>query len=1146
MGFVNYMLAHGWDVVLCETEADVEIAKDAVKGDIVISVDSDFLGYKNISTLWRPVSRDKVLVYDISVVVKTLGYTQEQFAALVVVSRNDYERNIQSLGPATNYGIIKKLNGADAREIVSAYLHDKVVIRSNKSTETFATSIQVFIDMRQTVITPVVLRPASQDMRDILQSRFKELCAQRDKMKSMCSAENASTRADPIVRLDRPKSFNRYRTVESPRNVLHNTSSIEQRLTLALAPKSQPPIATQDSSPIAISSTSHMKTHLDPQDDGHPSLNRTRIPKQNNRRYSFKQRTRYISHPPPPTMKKFTWKPYKPRDPPTTTNTQPKPKTKKKVFPKKPTADMNKNGLMCSISRHHPISSLDVGTLPVNIRRVFANSIGFTNPDASSSTGFQEEVLKCIQEAVLQAAATKREAQQLIGLFVDTIRKRMDEHEEKCKDEMHNKGEILTEEARLDARKKSIDPKERAIMKCLCADTEIKAEEEEADNDGDDLAPAEKAQYGSNLTDSDGKGSFFLSFLTFLYSGNRPRTTSRDGIPLNNLIEWLIMNHFLNPPHERRDLNVRMIFTPVSLVRSVSTELETGIRRMYGQGTFDLHKKASALKAKGILNKDVYTEIQRDISAVENFLYLNRLTSNSRRIVPMSSSRQPFVCFSENDLVHFFWKRPVLKQRLIQFASEEDFHVSSTQDLTDWVSYMRPGYIIKRFLCDVAPADLSSRERRKAGHRAAIKLMSLDEIRAHIEYVRSATSDPSKYNASGYIMHGSIRTDGFRLMLLTYKLRELQAVRFCQMPRNLLPDRLTSTIGGVDYKLPEIRNVFKSAEDVERYFPGAHVEDIKTLTLDAGQACIVGAFAYIPEHDNPNNTNGMDDDLSAAEGSLVRDRGVISSWTNSRQVTAGRNGVIDKAGNRPNSTPVLSPKHTFHNLAVKSKAVYQPVLRFRRWLENEKAAVPEGETKSIAEIESGLSPLNGASLNVVEYVKDLKSVDERLQEFYNGNDNKYRRHRWDMQRAQHAEFQLIAERLFNIVGGSSGRKRDPNNHVLIGIGLGKFQSVSGLSSLHSSFLDFFVKKARSLGFTIIEMSSPPKIWRTSFEGIYGYNSGRTTSNLKRRMGLSHGSRVKADPALRPRRWQNLPGQQDRQRPLGSVPAAPVLPAPQKN
>lgn len=62
-----------------------------------------------------------------------------------------------------------------------------------------------------------------------------------------------------------------------------------------------------------------------------------------------------------------------------------------------------------------------------------------------------------------------------------------------------------------------------------------------------------------------------------------------------------------------------------------------------------------------------------------------------------------------------------------------------------------------------------------------------------------------------------------------------------------------------------------------------------------------------------------------------------------------------------------------------------------------------------------------------------------------------------MEHARFIEYQVITDQLFNIVGGSSGCQRDPLNHVLIAVGLGQFSTKSGLSSLHSTFLKYFVQ-----------------------------------------------------------------------------------------
>ncbi|KAF9992455.1 hypothetical protein BGZ80_008545, partial [Entomortierella chlamydospora] len=68
---------------------------------------------------------------------------------------------------------------------------------------------------------------------------------------------------------------------------------------------------------------------------------------------------------------------------------------------------------------------------------------------------------------------------------------------------------------------------------------------------------------------------------------------------------------------------------------------------------------------------------------------------------------------------------------------------------------------------------------------------------------------------------------------------------------------------------------------------------------------------------------------------------------------------------RPPATATASDKTRHHNIAVNQKAVMQPVLRYKRWHEDEKQLKPEGperqhqsksdiELLSIAEIESQL------------------------------------------------------------------------------------------------------------------------------------------------------------------------------------------------
>ncbi|KAG0196239.1 hypothetical protein BGX31_005523, partial [Mortierella sp. GBA43] len=109
--FAEYMRGQGWNMVECPFEADPVIATDCRQGDIVVTRDSDALVYKNIETIWRPTSKGQMLVYDLPAVLSSLNLTRDQLTVLGIVSKNDYESNIISLGPATNFKIVKNLHG---------------------------------------------------------------------------------------------------------------------------------------------------------------------------------------------------------------------------------------------------------------------------------------------------------------------------------------------------------------------------------------------------------------------------------------------------------------------------------------------------------------------------------------------------------------------------------------------------------------------------------------------------------------------------------------------------------------------------------------------------------------------------------------------------------------------------------------------------------------------------------------------------------------------------------------------------------------------------------------------------------------------------------------------------------------------------
>ncbi|KAF9905017.1 hypothetical protein EC991_002080 [Linnemannia zychae] len=100
---------------------------------------------------------------------------------------------------------------------------------------------------------------------------------------------------------------------------------------------------------------------------------------------------------------------------------------------------------------------------------------------------------------------------------------------------------------------------------------------------------------------------------------------------------------------------------------------------------------------------------------------------------------------------------------------------------------------------NIAPQGLTGRQWREAVHLAAIKLLSLDQIRSHLDVVTNEWLDPHSNSVS------------FKIYL------------------------------------QKNRIILTTKEDVGRLWPGVQPEEIKTLTLYGGQACVFDVFTDIPE-----------------------------------------------------------------------------------------------------------------------------------------------------------------------------------------------------------------------------------------------------------------------------------------------------------
>lgn len=118
VSFAEYLTERTYHVVMCDTEADTRIAADCRDVDVILSRDSDYMGYRSVRTIWRPVGGwniNKCLVYSKDDILASLEFTDVQLIALACVTKNDYEPNIRGLALVSNFGIMKDLGSRDGK-----------------------------------------------------------------------------------------------------------------------------------------------------------------------------------------------------------------------------------------------------------------------------------------------------------------------------------------------------------------------------------------------------------------------------------------------------------------------------------------------------------------------------------------------------------------------------------------------------------------------------------------------------------------------------------------------------------------------------------------------------------------------------------------------------------------------------------------------------------------------------------------------------------------------------------------------------------------------------------------------------------------------------------------------------------------------
>ncbi|KAF9577702.1 hypothetical protein BGW38_006918, partial [Lunasporangiospora selenospora] len=228
------------------------------------------------------------------------------------------------------------------------------------------------------------------------------------------------------------------------------------------------------------------------------------------------------------------------------------------------------------------------------------------------------------------------------------------------------------------------------------------------------------------------------------------------------------------------------------------------------------------------------------------------LLSNKRKTIPVSPVEDGFMTFTEHVFCQFFFEVPALQHQLKDFVGEFAKNLTKSSLTCDWLPGQEPGRLIGHLITDFTTEHLTSRQKGKAGHRTAIQLFSFQQIENQINELRKPTFDPRAYKGRGYLLRGSIKTDGHSLQLLGFKLKELQSVRYKRYKACLLPNRITSTTGGTDAFLKEIRNVDRT-EDVRELWDCTPEDagNFSYLGIDLGQTCVVGACAILPDDQQP-------------------------------------------------------------------------------------------------------------------------------------------------------------------------------------------------------------------------------------------------------------------------------------------------------
>ncbi|KAF9922743.1 hypothetical protein FBU30_007140 [Linnemannia zychae] len=798
--FAQYLLERQYHMIFCSTEADPRIAEDCEADDIVISSDSDFLGYQHVRTIWRPVghaSANKCPVYKKSDVLDSLHLTDIQLTALACVAKNDYESNIPNLGLITNYDIIKELGSSDdVKTLVAKYLIHPKVVRNNTSKLEFCVSPQVFCHHIQMSIGD---GPTEEEDWERLCFNFVELKI----------AINNKRLQLPLIKISHAPGHLTTRDI---------------RTTTAIAPLT--------SLHAIVRQTTMATTDRDTASNLKPTT-----PEQEMR-----------------------WK-----------------------------ESQNKK------------------------EATIANT---------TATKTRTEVKACVEDIASQALVIKRDTQIFIGQYIEAA---------------YAEGSTDDDRSILAAM---CPPVSTGIKNCCIADNEEVEEDEEEGREGDQQDDDVDNDDGD---DTGGHKQFFQVLLTHMYSRREP-PQSKAGRNVQRLISRASKLQIALPARRQWSMS----YSANDLLQSVSSQICNEIKRMYLTGSRELEQKIDSkdnhnAPADGLNIKDMAVvaasiikepptdapmieelpapvdppRIDNSLLAIENYLVLNQLVDAPRRIVPLSPIRRRYVSFGERQLITMFWKWEPLKQKQIEMVKNDRYFknpdtVPSQVDTQDWSMPKSPGFILTQFVMDIGrPQTTAAKDTR--GYRKHTKLMDIEDIKEHLQDITHPDFDANTYKIHGFALKGSLKTNGHLVQLTAFKLHELQSVRYRRLAVDKMPNSLTSTIGGTNQYLKEIRNVVGTSGDVQKIW-NCPPDDVAILALDLGTEGLVGSTVHLLSGIHDINQMKRRKTWKTARGKRSKKQKKRRSQT--------------KCKLRPSPITAMN-----FDLFVKRRSVAQPTQRFQHWLE---------------------------------------------------------------------------------------------------------------------------------------------------------------------------------------------------------------------